>query len=449
MNGGKLVSIPVDSLYSHFLISDKQKETGVIESINEIDAALPASGITAWHVNKWYIDSILSYGAINAWNGDTFRDHQFGISLIEADGILGLGKEFKNGGTSYYYFGSGSDLIPHKKFGGTKQYKDTVFSIGPSGYANTASTFGGYSGIKITANIPRDAVPEKTFNAFTGDSVVNWRARKILVEIERIGKFAIPVPIDSVPIDARPTDEDFARSKAPDFTRIPISKDSIVYLGNNRLHIVDANGVPLKNFPAVLSNGEPFSYFNSKPIPIDLTGNDSLYILVPTNNGLILAVNSKGKLLGEGFPLAAGTFEYDKPDTLLLHHSPDYKYLFAKHRGNISVFYLPKAKAFSPKEKTGTGEEKIEEFFVYPNPVRGGKATARFRILAPAKNASLDIFDITGHKVFSKNIPSVNLSNEEALDFSKLGSDIYSARLTVKFESGKKKEKWFRIGVIR
>jgi len=446
MAGGKLVEILVDSLYSHFLISDmqKQKETGIIESIDETDAALPASGIVAWHVNKWYIDSILSYGAINAWNGDTLKDHQFGIALIEADGILGLGKEFKNGGESVFYFGSGSDLIPHKR----KKQHDTTFSIKPSGYANTASTFGGYSGIKITAKIPKDAKEERTFNMFTGDSVINWRAPKILVEIERVGEFARQVSIDSVPAYAK---ADTVFKSTPDFTHIPISNNSIMYLGNNRLHLIDSNGVPLPNFPAILSNGEPFTYFHSKPIPIDLTGDGSLHILVPTNNGLILAVNNKGKLLSEEFPLAAGTFEYDKPDTLLLHISSDYKYLFAKHRRNISAFYLPKAKAFSSQQKQAPSEDKIEEFFVFPNPVRGGKANARFRILNPATSASLDIFDITGHRVFNKNITNINNgSNQiEGLDFSKLGSDVYSARLTVKFASGNKKEKWFRIGVIR
>jgi hypothetical protein len=442
MYGGKSVEIPVDSLHSLFL----DKETGVIESIDETDAALPASGIAAWHVNDWYMKELIPYGAINAWSGDTFKDHQFGIALIEADGVLGLGKEFKNGGESVFYFGSGSDLIPHKKFGGKKQF-DTTFSIEPSGYANTASTFGGYSGIKITAKIPSGARSEKTFNAFTGDSVINWRALKIPVEIEWVGEFARAISKEEWPYV--PTDEDFAKSKTPDFTRIPINSDSI-YLGNNRLHIVDSNGVPLPNFPAILSNGEPFSNFNSKPIPIALTGKkDSLYILVPANNGLILAVNSKGKLLGGEFPLAAGTFEYDNPDTLLLHISPDYNYLFAKHRGNISAFKLPKAKEYVQTAANVETKDEISEFFIFPNPVRGGKATARFRVLANATSASLDIFDITGFKVFNKNIANIKDSNQEDLDLSKLGSDVYSARLTVKFVSGKKKEKWFRVGVIR
>jgi hypothetical protein len=249
-----------------------------------------------------------------------------------------------------------------------------------------------------------------------------------------------------------PTDEDFAKSKWSDSTPISFSFGSdFMYLSNNRLHIVDSNGVPLPNFPAILSNGEPFTGFHSKPIPISLTGKDSLYVLVPANNGLILAVNSKGKLLGGEFPLAAGTFEYDKPDTLLLHISADYKCLFTKHRGNVSAFHLPKAKAFLPEQKQKKDEDKIEEFFIFPNPIRGGKATVRFRILASASSASLDIFDITGFKVFSSgDIGEVKDSKQVPLDLSKLGSDVYSARLTVKFKkSGEKKEKWFRIGVIK
>jgi M6 family metalloprotease-like protein len=457
MDNGQIATIPVDSLYSNFLDSATQKYKGVITSIDEIDAALPASGIAAWHVNKWYVDSLVSYGAINAWNGNAFRDHQFGIAMIEADGVLGLGKEFKNtSGESVFYFGSGSDLIPHKKFNGKKQF-DTVFSINPVGYANTASTFGGYSGIKITAMIPPNDKQEKTFNSFTGDSVITWQALKISVVIEWVGKYAQPITKGELPsYISIPTEDDFANSKVADFSRIGVDIDGdgfadSIFLGNNRLHVVDRNNVPLPNFPVILSNGEPFTYFHSKPLVIDITGKDSLAILIPANNGLILAVNSKGKLQQNEFPLAAGTFEYDNPDTLLLHVSSDFRYLFAKHRDSISIFHLPLAKEFLPKRKEATSEDKIEEFFIFPNPIRNGKASMRFRILNPASSAALDIFDITGFKVFSKNISNVNHgSNQiEGLDFSKLGSDVYSARLTVKFTSGKKKEKWFRIGVVR
>jgi len=449
MDDKQTIKIPVDSLQSHFLDSATRKYSGVIEGINSIDAALPASGIAAWHVNEWYVKELLPYGAINAWNGDTFRDHQFGIALIEASGVLGLGKEFRSAsGESAFYFGSGSDLIPHKRFNKQKQLDTAVFSINPLGYANTASTFGGYSGIKITAIVPEDDKAEKTFNMLMGDSVVNWRALKIKVAIEREGEFVKPIPIASLPSHiSEPTDEDFEKSKWSDFLRIPFFSDSM-YLGNNRLHIVDSNNVPWQNFPATLSNSEPFTYFHSKPIAIDI-GNDSLTFLIPANNGLILAVNSQGKLLKNEFPIAAGTFEYETPDTLLLHISDDHKYLFAKHRGKTSVFHLPKAQPYSPKSSGQQPRDEIGEFFVFPNPIRGGKASARFRILNTATSATLDIFDITGKKVFSRNFPAVKLSNQEALDLSNLGSDVYSARLNVKFTSGSQKQKWVRIGVIR
>jgi hypothetical protein len=433
-NRQRRIDIPVDSLQYH---------TETVKGASAADAAIPAGGIAAWRVNKWYIDELARQGAgwaLNAWNGDTLRDHQFGIALIEADGVLGLGKEFRTAsGESAFYFGSGSDLIPHKK----KLKSDTVFSINPSGYANTASTFGGYSGIKITAKIPEGAKEERTLNMLTGDSVITWRALKIPVEIERVGEFAIPIPKNKWPS----YEPNFEKSRMPDFTRIPLGSDSI-YLGNNRLYIVDSNNVPLPNFPVVLSNGEPFSSFHSKPLSIDLTGNDSLYILIPANNGLILAVNgSSGKLLKGEFPLSAGTFEYNNPDTLLLDIYG--QYLFAKHREDTTAFYLLKAKEYVPKSSEQEKRDEISEFFIFPNPVRGGRASIRFRILNDASAATLDIFDITGRKSFSQNFSNIKLTNQEPLDLSKLGSDVYSARLTVKFASGAKKEKWIRIGVIR
>ncbi|MCL2260395.1 MAG: hypothetical protein FWC15_03465 [Fibromonadales bacterium] len=430
----------VDSIYSKKFLDT----VSVVEYIDQIDAAIPASGIAVWHVNDWYVRELLPQGAINAWNGPNQKDHQFGIALKEASGVLGLGKEFKNSaGESIFYFGSGSDLIPHKRM----KSADTVFSIFDTGYANTASTFGGYSGVKITAKIPSGATPEKSFNGIIGDTIITWRALKYEVEIEWVGKYARPIPREEWPYT--PTDADFEPSKAPDFTRIleDIDNDGVldgIFIGNNRLYAVDTNGVPLKNYPVILSNGEPFMDFNSKPLALDIDGCGALEVLIPTNNGLILAVKD-GKLLKDEFPLSAGIFEYEKPDTLLLYLH-NLNYLFAKHRDGISAFYLPEAKEFiknAPSEFKGVDE--ITEFFIFPNPIRQGRASIRYRIGNVPSGITLDIYDITGVKVFSKAV----LKSEEPLDLSNLGSDVYSARLTVKFASGKRKEKWVRIGVIR
>ena len=111
------------------------------------------------------------------------RDHQFGISLVESDGVLSIGKTFKNAiGEDTYDYGSGTDLLPHLRYAKDKKF-DTVKSILPTGYANTATTQGGYTGIKITVEVPKDARNEKTANAFMGDSVVNFAAPVIRVTI--------------------------------------------------------------------------------------------------------------------------------------------------------------------------------------------------------------------------------------------------------------------------
>ncbi len=165
---------------------NKNKAKGLVVGMTSFDAGLPASGVAVWKVNDWYLRETLDYGIANYWGGDTLRDHQFGIALVEADGILSIGKTFKNAlGQDTYDYGSGTDLLPHKRIptssNSTKFEK--VTTINPTGYANTKTTQGGYTGIKITVNVPKDAREEKTSNAFMGDSVVNYAAPVISVTI--------------------------------------------------------------------------------------------------------------------------------------------------------------------------------------------------------------------------------------------------------------------------
>ena len=185
-------TVPVDSLYTVFEDSicvkgkcerNKKKAKGLVLGVSSFDAGLPASGIAVWKVNDWYLRESLKYGFANQWGGDLYRDHQFGISLVESDGVLSIGKTFKNAiGEDTYDYGSGTDLLPHLRYAKDKKF-DTVKSILPTGYANTATTQGGYTGIKITVDVPKDARIEKTANAFMGDSVKNFAALVIRVTI--------------------------------------------------------------------------------------------------------------------------------------------------------------------------------------------------------------------------------------------------------------------------
>lgn len=196
----KTHTIPIDSLSLLFEDSvcvknkctpNKKKASGIIVGTSSFDAALPASGIVVWKVNEWYLKESLPYGVTNFWGGDTFRDHQFGISLVEADGILSIGKTFKNAlGQDAYDYGSGTDLLPHIRF--TKDSAlDTVSSILPKAYANTATTMGGLSGIEIQVK-PKSAYrKERSENTFMGDSVLNFASLSMEVEIS-FGENKIP-----------------------------------------------------------------------------------------------------------------------------------------------------------------------------------------------------------------------------------------------------------------
>lgn len=191
----------VDSLNRVFLDSicdqnganckkNTSKAKGIIVKASHYDMGLPASGVLVWHVNEWFLRETLKEGYVNAWLGDSYKDHQFGLALVEADKVLSIGKEFKNAlGEPTYDYGSGSDLLPHLRYANEKKKFDTTFTIEPTGYANTASTFGGLSGIRLTVAIPSDAVKEKTMNGFFGDSVLTWRALQYPLRVEWNGQW--------------------------------------------------------------------------------------------------------------------------------------------------------------------------------------------------------------------------------------------------------------------
>lgn len=95
-------------------------------------------------------------------------------------------------------------------------------------------------------------------------------------------------------------------------------------------------------------------------------------------------------------------------------------------------------------------KDEISDFFIYPNPVRGGDAKVRMELGAKPQSIKLELYDITGLCVFKTDIPDgVAGMNQANLDLHNLGSDVYTARLKVKFESGKTKQKLYRVGVVR
>lgn len=292
-----------------------KKSKGLIVGLSSYDAGIPASGIAVWKVNEWYLRESLKLGAANLWGGKNNRDHQFGISLVEADNVLSIGKTFKNSiGEETYDYGSGTDLLPHQRIAdrNSKEKFSAVTTINPTGYANTATTQGGYTGIKIKVDIPAGARKEKTANAFMGDSVMNYGATVITVTIS----------IDDGSIDG---------SKFPRELGLNTAVRGAVFLDNpknpeNKFLVVGAENGTVQAFSAL---GDTLFMSTSDLKKPNLSKQDSekvvpLYELYDSTKTKLIGMAGNGK---KAISLHEGTLmsiDVDNDGELYHHHFSDF-----------------------------------------------------------------------------------------------------------------------------
>lgn len=188
---GQVYTVPSDSIEQLFLdtlcndkgqdcqANSKQAE-GIFVDADNFDLALPASGVLVWKVNQWLIDENIETGFINRRLSQT-GDHYKGITLVEADGILTMGKEFTNAlGRPSYDFGSGKEMLPHI----FKDSKDTITTIHPWGYGNTGSSQGGFTHLQLRVDWPDSGLVEENRHQFTGDSILNIRADSLIITLD-------------------------------------------------------------------------------------------------------------------------------------------------------------------------------------------------------------------------------------------------------------------------
>ncbi len=168
---------------------------GIITGASSYDLGLPGSGLLVWHVNDWYLRTFLQYGAVNAYLGDTLGSRYLGVTLVEADGNLSLGKEFSNAlGQGAYDYGSGSDMFPHvvkgiKKVTGkdTTWFTDTVTVLDPYSFASSNAWNDGRTHLSLQVDWPNSFAAAKKdvgVASFTGDSVWTLRDTAITVQVK-------------------------------------------------------------------------------------------------------------------------------------------------------------------------------------------------------------------------------------------------------------------------
>ncbi len=189
--------------------SEKQpnpkRPTGVITRASHYDMGLPGNGLLVWHVNEWFLEAFLPFGAVNAWLGDTLRNQYKGLELVEADGVPSIGKEFTDPlGQPAFDYGTARDMLPHvyrKRRNPPKDTSwaapDTLTRIGPYSFTNTNSWNDGRTHVTIEALLPSSASLAPTVSSFSGDSVRTVRDSVITVRVHWAGNNSFARPAGS------------------------------------------------------------------------------------------------------------------------------------------------------------------------------------------------------------------------------------------------------------
>lgn len=269
-------------------VVNPKKPKGIITKMSSYEAGLPGSGLVVWHVNEWFIEEAIRYGAVNVSDKDT---KQFlGLALVEADGDMTMGIEGKDAtGQSFFDFGEPSDAIPHikkrlKMVNGDSTWKvDTLRYIHPYGLANTSAWNDARSGLILEAVFPDSAKFRREKNAITGDSIRNFADSALMLRVHYRELVAVKKPINSKwPLQGLP---------AP-------HQPSILVLPSDSGTLIDVSGrgdVELFNM-----SGNPVLSL-SDSVRLD-RHYDSLLTLLPTalhRDSLLVSIHSLGSAIGE------------------------------------------------------------------------------------------------------------------------------------------------------
>ena len=259
------------------------------------------------------------------------------------------------------------------------------------------------------------------------------------------------------------------------------------------LLVLDYQGIPMPGFPyefreqsivTQLTDADVKSWNVSSPLVFDVNGDEFPEVVIATSAGLIHAVDYKGNLAKEinatitknSWPLSFGNTGFEKdaslPVNLVANKRGEDVSLYAHNGKELHAFTIPLSNSQKyqwPQEGGSTGRtwffdansledveefkssDKIEKFFVFPNPIKSKSASLNISIGAEVKSSTVRVFDITGSQVFKKDLGALKRGTTRlgGFNFGNLGSDTYRMILEVTFESGKKRTKWFSFAVIR
>ncbi len=287
-------------------------------------------------------------------------------------------------------------------------------------------------------------------------------------------------------------------------------RPDIVFTGANGVYAYDWHGAVVRGWPfrpqphqevgLGYSNRNYLSGAMIGSTPLALTVRGATTVLVASPDGLVYAVDSNGRAVsyssllanpaatqGSGklmsdqadWPLSVGGLSLDSNRSPFVHISlarldtgtGDLNLIAQTATGLLSVWNLGNARGalagwLMPGGDAGRAQrldlsalalpavevdrEAIEEFHLYPSPLRGGIAKIHLKIGAPGTIMRLRVYDLSGRALKDQTfaLNAAGLQPVREFDLRSLGPDVYSVLCEVTFAGGKKTA-WQRLGVVK
>ncbi len=239
-------------------------------------------------------------------------------------------------------------------------------------------------------------------------------------------------------------------------------KQEIIFVGNNKLYVINSGGVLLDNFPV------DFNKEISSGVSVADVNNDNVYdLLFVTSNGDLYAYGMNGKVV-DGFPVSVGPNTISTPaladlnDTLGIFVISGDGYLYGFRTGTpynesriLWKNYL-KDKYLSNNNPVGGNNpvvysEKLPADRVYnwPNPVYDQSTFIRYYLNGNASSVIVKVLDLSGELVTTlPGTVNSGSDNEVKWNVSDVQSGIYYGVIEAVID-GSKETKIIKIAVIK
>lgn len=224
----------------------------------------------------------------------------------------------------------------------------------------------------------------------------------------------------------------------------------VVFADSSNIFALNRNGFLLDNFPIKIHLSQQTQ---SSIILSDVSGDSLLDIVFGSPDGGVLAYNGEGEKVVE-FPFATGPRSYSTPlvfdmnadgrSDLFIGSRDGWLYgwetdgYYRNDGWNRIYFNNDHQSVFPDSLLPGRFDEEeeltVEEFYVYPSPVRGGdEAFIRFRLSASAEDVVIRVYSLAGRLITEKRVTGFFGPNDVRIDRNLAGeaNGIYIATIDV------------------